>query len=166
MRDLKKRIKEILGLNDDFLFPSSIMKGKECLYILKEGSLLSGEVAVSSMGKIWSNQGLYPAVKDVSSSIFYETPFLWFCGLSSTAHADYIYYLDQRGSVKVYFRGEYGFFGEDRKKEVARFFSLIQNIVRQMKEEERCGEVVFHVREGVVRIKKGDTYCNFPIIYD
>lgn len=146
-------------------FPQSYREGFQCLYIPAASFSVTEEthppspfnenspiITTASIGKIWSNQGLFAIIRDPEKSVFAECPFLWFTGFSSTSHFEYVYYLDNRHpAVKLYFRGEYGFYGEDRREEVSANFIKVLDQFEKSKSEKNPVELVFHVREFIRR---------------
>lgn len=138
--------------------------GRECLFVPAERQDVEvgdEEVTPPVMGKIWSGQGLFPIIKDPCRSVFDECRFNWFAGFSTNARSDFVYYLDRRDPmVKGYFRGESLFMGEGRKEEVFRGFSLFVDNMEQFMKEEVEAEVVFHIRDFILREKTGDGFVN------
>ncbi len=166
-REILNELSEILMMDLSAVshFPKEYKEGFQCLYILKSSlspvsvspvngvvTENTGNITTSSIGKIWSNQGLFPIIKDSEKSVFAECPFQWFAGYSSTSHFEYIYYLDNRDpSVKLYFRGEFGFYGEDRREEVSGNFRKVLDEFEKSKSERTPVELIFHVREFIKR---------------
>ena len=170
IKETEKEVSEILKELSQILmtdisqipgFPKDYKEGFQCLYIpaspLFPEAAFSGKdrndiITTASIGKIWSNQGLFPIIRNPERSVFDECPFQWFAGYSSTSHFEYVYYLDNRDpAVKLYFRGEYGFYGEDRRGEVARNFRMVLDDFEKHKAKGSPVELVFHVREFIKR---------------
>lgn len=157
LKELSEILMTDLSLIPDF--PKHYEEGFQCLYIPAPESSFSGDternsdiITTASIGKIWSNQGLFPIIRDPSMSIFDGCPFHWFAGYSSTSHFEYVYYLDNRHpKVNLYFRGEYSFYGEDRRNEAAGNFRNALDVFDKRKAEGKSVELVFHVREFIER---------------
>jgi len=149
-------------------FPGEYQAGFQCVFIPGEKSLEIDprEVTVSCIGKIWSNHGVFPLIRNPNRSIFDEFPFKWFMGFSNTSHFDYIYYLDAQGpDIQIYFRGEYGFYGEDRRNEIAHAFTAAISEFEKCRENKIKAEVIFHVREYIIREMTGRGFVNSPMTY-
>ena len=174
--EIINELSEILKLEISKLpgFPKEYQAGFQCLFIPKKDEInphfreqvgnddITQKITTASIGTIWSNQGLFPIIKDPVRSVFDDCPFQWFFGFSSTSHFEYIYYLDSRfPGVKLYFRGEYGFYGEDRRDEVSGYFKEALKEFHKYKNHGVDTEIVFHVREFVVREKEENGYKNY-----
>lgn len=161
-------LRSILGIALETIpnFPAVFTSGFQCVFIHREPPLPldPAEITVSCMGKIWSNHGVFPIIKDPYRSVMDEFRFRWFFGVSNTSHFDYIYYVDDRDPhVKIYFRGEFGFYGEDRREEVSRHFHRAMWEYHKMKEKDIRGEIVFHVRDHIIRVIEGGKYANHSL---
>ena len=163
-----KNALNVLGVDREEIpdFPHNFETGFQCVFIQKGPPVYEcpDNVTVSCMGKIWSNHGLFPIIKDSLMSVFDDCPFYWFMGFSQTSHFDYIYYLDARDPhVRIYYRGEYGFYGEDRREEVSRGFKLAIQEYEKCKNRGIDAEIIFHTRDFIVREKNGTGFQNRPV---
>ncbi|MCD4784388.1 MAG: hypothetical protein K8T10_11260 [Candidatus Eremiobacteraeota bacterium] len=168
--EIIKNALDVLGFDRDSIpdFPVDFHPGFQCVFIQRDPPVHedTDNVTVSCMGKTWSSHGLFPATKDPLRSVFDECPFFWLMGFSHTSHFDYIYYLDVRDpKVKIYYRGEYGFYGEDRREEISAGFALALLEYEKCKRAGIEAEIVFHARDFIVREKTEFGFQNRPIYF-
>jgi hypothetical protein len=146
--------------------PESYRDGLTCIYVPAPDATIEQpeEITASSMGKIWSSQGLMPIIKDPGHSVFEECPFVWFAGVSETTMHDFIYYLDARNpDKKGYFRFQSGFCGEPRLDEAKIAFNAFAVEFNKLIQSDSTGEVVFNLNEWIVRIMSNNGYFNTPL---
>lgn len=162
-------ILNLLGAKKELIpdFPFEHILGNNCFYLPATPQNSEEEYAhdlplsPSSMGKIWSNQGLLPIIKNPDQSVFQDCRYSWFTGVSGTARWDFVYYIDARNrQIKLYFRDEFSFFGEDRQEEVSQNFTLALNLFKQLLAEGEEGEIISHTGSLVFRKQTQKGYKN------
>ncbi|MCE1248217.1 MAG: hypothetical protein LWY06_16375 [Firmicutes bacterium] len=162
------QILSVLGFDSNLIPspPEDAGAGLSCFFKEADGTGREENeiITASSMGKIWSGQGLAPVVKNPSESVFQDCRFTWFAGTSETTMHDFIYYIDARNPEKAcYFRYQSGFCGEPRTEEVKVAFMVFSELFNKLIHSEDTGEVIFNMNEWIIRKKSKSGYVNMPI---